>query len=130
MNEPAANVVEIPRWVRVVNAWPFGGPRPSRRDILLIEMALVGLATVLFVVSFLVSAEPVASMLRAGAAFELFCAYLVSWQVRINDTYRMWPGSPNVAPERPRTWRGRIAEYAFAFGVAGLVIAIVCWIAL
>ena len=130
MNERAANLVEIPRWVKLLNGAPFGGPRPSRRDILLVEAFVVGLAIGLFVASFFVTTEAVAKILRAGAAFELVVGYLVSWLVRLKDTYQMWPGLPGASPDRPRTWRSKVAEYSFFFGVSFLFVAIVCWVAI
>src|SRR5262245_55083353 len=120
MTEPAINVVPVPRWARLLHTWPtFGGPRPSRRDVLWVEGAVISLAIILFAASFLPSSDGVTSILRAGAAFELACGYVCSLFIRVADTYQMWPGSPGAPPEqlRPRTWRNRIAEYAFAFGL-------------
>ena len=110
MTEPTTDFVEIPNWARLLNGQlSFGGPHPSRRDVLLVEAFVVSLGLILFVASFLVATDTVAGILRAGAAFELVCGYLVSWVVRIKDAYRLWPGSPGAAPERPQTWRSRIA---------------------
>jgi len=131
MTEPAVHLVTVPRWARLLHTWPsFGGPRPSRRDVLLVEAFVVTLAIVLFVASFLVTSEGVAKILRVGAAFELVCGYLVSWFVRVADTYQMWPGSPGAPPPPPaRTWHNRLAEYAFAFGLGLLAIVLACWAA-
>ena len=126
MTETADHIVPVPRWARLLHTWPsFGGPRPSRRDVLWVEAAVMTLSIILFAASFLPSAEGTASILRVGAAFELVCGYLVSLFIRVADTYQMWPGSPGAPPESPpRTWRHRIAEYAFAFGLGLLAIVL------
>jgi len=132
MSEPVVPGVPVPRWAKLLHTWPsFGGPRPSRRDVLLVEAFVVTLAVVLFAASFLVTTDGVARILRVGAAFELVCGYFVSWFVRIGDTYQMWPCSPGVASQalRARTWGNRIAEYAFAFGLGLLAIVLACWAA-
>lgn len=126
MTETAVHA-PVPRWARLLHTWPtFGGPRPSRRDVLWVEAAVISLAIILFAASFLPSTDGVANILRTGAAFELACGYLVSLFVRVADTFQMWPGSPGAPPELPqqRTWRNRIAEYAFAFGMGLLAIVL------
>ena len=131
MSEPVVPGVPVPRWAKLLHTWPsFGGPRPSRRDVLLVEAFVVTLAVVLFAASFLVTADAVARILRVGAAFELVCGYLVSLFVRVADTYQMWPGSPGAPPALPpRTWRNRIAEYAFALALGMLAIVFAGWAA-
>ena len=131
MTEPAVHSVPVPRWARLLYTWPsFGGPRPSRRDVLRVEAAVIGLAIILFAASFLPTADGAASIFRVGAAFELVCGYLVSLFVRVADTYQMWPGSPGAPPDLPpRTWRGRIAEYVFAFLMGLLAIMFASWAA-
>ena len=131
MTEPAVHSVAVPRWARLLHTWPsFGGPRPSRRDVLWVEAVVIGLAIILFAASFLATADGVASILRVGAAFELVCGYLVSLFVRVADTYQMWPGSPGAPPALPpRTWRNGLAEYAFAFALGMLAIVFAGWAA-
>ena len=131
MSEPVVPGVPVPRWAKLLHTWPsFGGPRPSRRDVLWVEAVVIGLAIILFAASFLATADGVASILRVGAAFELVCGYLVSLFVRVADTYQMWPGSPGAPPALPpRTWRNRLAEYAFAFALGMLAIVFAGWAA-
>jgi hypothetical protein len=131
MTEPAVHIVSVPRWARLLHTWPsFGGPRPSRRDVLWVEALVVALAIILFAASFRVTSDGVAQILRVGAAFELVCGYLVSLFVRVTDTYQMWPGAPGAPPEPPpTTWRNRVAEYAFAFGLGLLAIVCAGWAA-
>ena len=133
MNKSSDDFVEIPRWARLLNdGLTFGAPRPSRRDAHLTEAILIGCAVILFAVSFLVSSDVVAKLLRFGGFFELVCGYLTSVLIRTQDTYKLWPGSRGVPSESQpphRTWRRRAAEYAYFYGIGILGIVIACWIA-
>jgi len=88
-----ADFVEIPRWVRVLNAWPFEGPRLQRREIHLVEAICIGAAALVFLVSFLLASEATAHAVRAGAAVAFAAGYLASVFIRILDAHRLWPGS-------------------------------------
>ena len=121
--------VEIPRWVRLLHdrLW-FGGPRWSRRDFLVVEVLCLVLAVVPFGASFLVPQNAAVSAVRIIAIAPVICAYLVALSIRMCDRYRLWPGSENAPPEKPRTWRTIAAEYAFMFGVGILGTAIILWL--
>lgn len=123
--------VEIPRWVRIVDdtRW-FGSPGPSRRDAHLIEMFNLGLAVVFFAASSLVTSGKVMSILRVGAVILLLCAYMVSRYIRVSDRYRLWRWAEGAAPLPTRTWKTRVAQYGYAFGVGLLSIALICWLAI
>lgn len=126
VNQPTDEFIEIPRWLRLLSdrLW-FGGPRLSRRDVLLIEaLCIVGAATT-FAASFLVPLGARASVFRMSAVVPLVCGYLTAVSIRMSDRYRLWPGSQNAPPETPRTWRSIAAEYAFfvAVGILGIVMA-------
>jgi hypothetical protein len=56
------------------------------------------------------------------------CCYLVAVSIRMYDRYRLWPGSENAPPEKPRTWRTITAEYAFMFVTGILGTAIILWV--
>ena len=103
----------------------FGGPRWSRRDFLVVEVLCLLLAAVPFVATFLVPQDARVSAVRIIAIIPVMCAYLVALSIRTCDRYRLWPGSENAPPERPRTWRTVAAEYAFMFGVGILGTAII-----
>lgn len=81
--------VEIPRWVRVLNAWPFEGPRLQRREIHRIEASCIAAAALVFLVSFLVASESTAGAVRTGAAVAFAAGYGVSVFVRILDAHRL-----------------------------------------
>lgn len=83
--------IEIPRWVRLLNAWPFKGQRPSRRDVRLIEAFCIGAALAAFAVSFAVRSEAAAHDVRMGAAVALAAGYFASLFARILDAYELWP---------------------------------------
>jgi transcriptional regulator with XRE-family HTH domain len=121
--------VEIPRWVRILHdrLW-FGGPRWSRRDFLVVEALCLVLAAVPFAASFLVPQNAGVSAVRIIAIVPVICAYLVALSIRMCDRYRLWPGSENAPPVKPRTWRTIAAEYAFMFGVGILGTAIALWL--
>ncbi len=91
MKTPTGDFVEIPRWIRALNAWPFAGPRLSRRDVHVVEGLCIAIAAVVFSVSFLVQSEATANIVRAGAAVAFAAAYLVSVFVRILDAHNLWP---------------------------------------
>jgi hypothetical protein len=57
-------------------------------------------------------------------------AYLVSRYIRTSDKYRLWQvadGGVPVTPPRPRTWKNRVAFYAYCIGVGLLSVVLVCW---
>jgi transcriptional regulator with XRE-family HTH domain len=120
--------VEIPRWVRLMNdrLW-FGGPRMSRRDSLVIEALCVVFAVIALAVSFLVPQHARAAI-RIIAIVPVVCCYLVAVSIRMHDRYRLWPGSENATPKKPRTWRTITAEYVFMFGTGILGTAIILWL--
>jgi transcriptional regulator with XRE-family HTH domain len=134
LDKSSEDFVEIPRWVRLLSddRW-FAHSRLSRRDARVIEGFLVGLAVILFAVSFLARSAAVSKVLCAGAAFELVCAYLVTVSIRIIDKYNLWHGGRNSGgtPQQfHRTWRSRSAEYALMFGVGIAATAAIIWLAL
>ena len=90
MKNPDGDFVEIPRWIRALNAWPFEGKRLSRKEVLAVELLCIVLALSVFSVSFLVVPETKANVVRAGAAVAFAAAYLVSVFVRILDGYNLW----------------------------------------
>jgi hypothetical protein len=129
MNKSTDDFVEIPRWVRLLDGkrW-FGGPGLSRRDIHVIEAFCLACAVIVFVVSVMVASNATAKVLRTSAFLALVWGYLVSVNVRLGDTYKLWPGGEGAPPARQRTWRTRTAEYACLFGVGILGTAIICWL--
>ena len=129
VKQPADEFVEIPRWVRFLHdrLW-FGGPRWSRRDFLVVEVLCLVLAVIPFGVSFLIPQNAAASAIRIIAIFPVVGAYLVALSIRMCDRYRLWPGSENAPPEKPRTWRTIAAEYAFMFGMGILGTAAILWL--
>jgi hypothetical protein len=130
VNKTADEFVEVPRWVRLMDdtRW-FGSPGPSRRDAHLLELIIMGAAIVLFVASFLVTNDGVARILRVGAAIQLLAAYMVSRYIRLSEKYKLWPGAQGARPQVPRTWKSRVALYAYAFGVGLLSVVLICWLA-
>lgn len=130
MKQPTDEFVEIPRWARLLNAWPPGGPRPSRRDVQLVEAFCVGSAVIVFGVSFLVTTDMTAKVLRTGAAVGLLAGYLASVFVRILDAYKLWPDSGGGAPvPTVRSWRRATAEYAFLTAMTVLGVVLFYWLA-
>jgi transcriptional regulator with XRE-family HTH domain len=130
VNQSTGEFVEIPRWVRLLHdkLW-FGGPRLSRRDFLAIEAMCVVFAVIALAVAFLVPQNARgASAIRLIAVLPVGCCYLVAVSIRLYDRYRLWPGSENAPPEKPRTWGTITAEYAFMFGVGILGTAILLWL--
>jgi transcriptional regulator with XRE-family HTH domain len=128
VNQPTDEFVEIPRWLRLLNdrLW-FGGPRLSRRDFLIVE-ALCGVCAVIAItISFLVPPNARASI-RIIAIITVVCCYIVAVSIRLYDRYKLWPGAENAPPEKPRTWRTIVAEYAFMFGLGILSTAILLWL--
>ena len=85
--------VEVPRWVRTLNAWPFDGPRLSRREVRLVEIFCVLAALLVFAASFLVSSEVRASVVRTGAGIALLAAYSASLFARMLDAHNLWPAA-------------------------------------
>jgi len=124
--------VEVPRWARrVSDRFWAGGLRASRREILLLEGLLVGLGVAFLVASFFVGTSRVANVFRLGAAIEIACGYYVSIGTRVLDAYSLWPktgAAADAAPEPPRTWRRRTAEYAWLFGMGLATIVLTCWL--
>lgn len=130
MKTPTDDFVEAPRWIRLLDdsRW-FGGPRPSRRDVHVVEVFLMACAVAVFAMSFLVAADATAKILRGVAALELALAYLVSVFVRIADAYKLWPEAGDAGREqRPRTRRGRVAEYVYALGAAMAFVVVFRWL--
>jgi transcriptional regulator with XRE-family HTH domain len=130
VKQPTDEFVEIPRWVRLLHEklW-FGGPRWRRRDFLVIEALCLVFAVIALAVSFFVSRNSrETSAIRTIAILPVMCCYLVAVSIRMCDRYRLWPGSENAPPEKPRTWRTIAAEYAFMFGVGILGTGIILWL--
>jgi hypothetical protein len=126
VNKSPDELIEIPRWIRLLSdrLW-FGGPRLSRRDVLVIETLCIVGAVMTFAASFLVPLGARASAVRMSAIVPLACGYLTAVAIRISDRYRLWPGSENAPAEKPRTWLSLTAEYTFfiAAGILGIVMA-------
>jgi transcriptional regulator with XRE-family HTH domain len=129
VNQPGDEFVEIPRWVRLLHdrLW-FGGPRPSRRDFLWIEVFCLVAAAVGFGASFLVSQTARASTVRMCAAVPVVCSYVMAVSIRTYDRYKLWPGAENALPEKPRTWRSTTAEYTFFIAVGMLALLMTVWL--
>jgi transcriptional regulator with XRE-family HTH domain len=129
VNQPNGEFIEIPRWIRFLSdrLW-FGGPRLSRRDVLLVEAFCIAIAVITFAASFLVSVGARASVVRMTSVLNLICGYLIAMSIRMSDRYRLWPGSENAPAETPRTWRSVAAEYAFFItsGILGTIM--VAWL--
>jgi transcriptional regulator with XRE-family HTH domain len=85
--------VEIPRLVRLLNAWPFARPRLAQGQVQLVEVLCVALAAVVFMASFLLNSDPAVSAVRTGAAIAFAAGYFTSVFVRILDRYKLWPPS-------------------------------------
>ncbi|MGH6754143.1 MAG: helix-turn-helix domain-containing protein [Bradyrhizobium sp.] len=118
VDKAAEDFIEIPRWARLMNdRLYFGGQRLSRRDFHLVEWACLAIAVIVFAASFLVTEEARAHWVRMGALVAMLCAYFVSANLRLLDRYKLWPGSDNASPERPRTWRTISVEYAYFLGL-------------
>jgi hypothetical protein len=119
------NRADLPRWVRWFDdtRW-FGNSGPRKRDILAVELFLVGCAVLLFAASLAVDNGRVAGVLRAGALFEFVVAYLVTVWWRLCDRYQLW----HEGPPAPRTRGQRMAEYVYAFGVGLLSIVVILWL--
>ena len=120
--------IEIPRWIRLLHdrLW-FGGPRWSRRDFLVVEALCLVLAVIVLAASFLAE-HASASAVRMVAIGPVGCCYLVAVSIRVMDRYKLWPGSENAPPEKPRTWRTVTADYTFMFGVGIVSTAIILWL--
>lgn len=131
VNKTTDEFVEIPRWVRLMDdtRW-FGSPGPSRRDAHLLEAIIAGGAVILFVASLLITSDGGARVLRVGAVIEILVVYLVSRWIRLSDKYQLWPGAKGARPQAPRTWKSRVALYAYAFGIGLLSVVLFCWLAL
>ncbi|MET1161299.1 MAG: hypothetical protein ABWY48_02080, partial [Pseudoxanthomonas sp.] len=86
----AVEFVEIPKWIRTLNAWPFKGARLTRREVNAVEIFCIVMAILVFIASFL-TPEARANSVRFGAAVAFAAAYVVSVFVRILDAYDLWP---------------------------------------
>ena len=75
--------VELPRWVGFINdrLW-FGGPCPSGRDVRLIEVLCIACAVIVFAVSFLMTENGRAQVVRTGALVPFLCAHFLSVNIR------------------------------------------------
>lgn len=134
VNKTSDDYVEMPRWARVLNdtRW-FGGPHPSRRDVLLIEAFCIGCAVVLFVASFLVVSAATAKAFRQCGAVELACGYAVSVFIRLGDSYPLWRETGAAASgslRRAPRWRSAVVGYAYALGLAALFVLAFQWLVL
>jgi transcriptional regulator with XRE-family HTH domain len=129
MNKSTDGFVEIPRWVRFLDGkrW-FGGQGMSRRDVHAVEAFCLACAVAVSAVSFMVASNATAMVLRRCAILALVCGYLVSVNIRLGDTYKLWPGPGGAASACQRTWRTRTAECAYLFAVGILGTAILCWL--
>ncbi|HEX3397759.1 MAG TPA: hypothetical protein VHS76_13730 [Steroidobacteraceae bacterium] len=131
MNESADDdYVEIPRWVRIMSdRLYFGGQRLCRRDFRLVELLCIACGVIVFAVSFLITENSRAQVIRSCAFGAVLCGYFVAANIRILDRYKLWPGSKNAPPATPRTSRSRTAEYAFLFGIGILGTVTLWWLA-
>ena len=113
MKTSTQDFVEIPRWARILSGegWWKRRPLPGRRHMLTAEAFIVGLAAVYFLVSCVVTPEPIVELLRYGALAMLLVAYLQSALIRITDAYGLWPADGG-AEFRKRFF----AKKAFGFG--------------
>ena len=130
VNQPTDEFIEIPRWVRLLHGrlW-FGGPHWSRRDFLVVEALCLVLAAIGIGASFLIRPnERASAAIRMIPVILVACCYLVAVAIRMMDKYKIWPGSKNALPERPRTWRTIAADYFFMFGVGILTTGIAFWL--
>jgi hypothetical protein len=92
---------------------------------------LHGCGIVVLAVSFLITADSLATMFRVGATFQFVCGYLVSVSIRIVDTYKLWPAT-EISPWewRPvRTLRGTVMDYTFVLLVLISFFSVVFWLA-
>lgn len=130
VNQSTDEFIEIPRWVRFLHdrLW-FGGPRWSRRDFLVIEVLCLVFAVIGIGTSFLVRHNEMSSAaIRMIAIIPVVNCYLVAVAIRTMDRYKLWPGSKNAPPEKPRTRRTTAADYTVMFGVGILGTAIMLWL--
>jgi transcriptional regulator with XRE-family HTH domain len=90
--------VEVPRWLRVLSGegW-LNGPFPGRRDVHVLEAALIGLAVIHLVASFLVTSETAIEMHRGHALLQLLVCYFMSIWVRAVDAKKLWPADDGAA---------------------------------
>jgi transcriptional regulator with XRE-family HTH domain len=90
--------VEVPRWLRVLNGegW-LKGPFPGRRDIHVLEAALISLAVIHLVASVLATSETAIEMHRGHAFVQLTVCYLMSIWVRALDAKKLWPADDGAA---------------------------------
>ena len=100
----------------------------KRRDFLVVESLCLAFVAVALVTSFLVSGHAKQSALRLLAILPLAGCYLTAVSIRMYDRYRIWPGSENALPEKPRTTLSIAAEYAFFITVGLLGIAFAGWL--
>jgi transcriptional regulator with XRE-family HTH domain len=122
--------VEVPRWVRLMSdRLYFGGQRMSRRDFRIAELFCIACAAIAFALSFLITENWRAQMVRTCAFAAALGGYFAAANIRILDRYKLWPGDQNAPAETPRTWRSRTAEYAFLFGIGLLAALTLCWLA-
>ena len=123
--------VEIPRWVRIMDdtRW-FGGPGLSRREVLILEAFCAVAAVAALGLSFLMDSGARAGAVRVCSFVALACAYQVARYIRLSDKYRLWAGAGSAeSPPVRRTWRSRVAEYAYLFGVGIVGTVVICWLA-
>jgi transcriptional regulator with XRE-family HTH domain len=127
-DKSADEFVEIPRWVRILEGTQFfGSPRPNRPNVHLIETIVIATSVIFFGASLLTTPDGLTKIFRVGAIIELIIAYLVSRYIRFSDEYKLWPGTEDAQPQIHQTWKGRVAQYAYAFGVGILGIVMICW---
>jgi transcriptional regulator with XRE-family HTH domain len=129
MNRSMEDFVEIPKWVRLLDGkrW-FGGSGLSRRDVQVIEALCLACAVIVVAMSLMVASNATASVLRACGFVAVGCAYLVSLNIRLGDTYKLWSRVADAPPVRQRTWRTRTAEYVYLFVVGILGTVILYWL--
>jgi transcriptional regulator with XRE-family HTH domain len=131
MRQSTDEFVEIPRWVRRFNTfWHGGTPRVSRRQAHKMEGICIGAGVLFVVLSFLVTADFMKTILRIGAGFQFVVGYVVSVSIRVIDTYKLWPAAGMSMKEwwawRPaRTLRGTVIDYGFVLLVLGLFCGLV-----
>jgi transcriptional regulator with XRE-family HTH domain len=129
MSESSSEFVEIPTWVRLLDGkrW-FGGPGLSRRDLCVVEMFCLAGAIANLAGWLLTASGEKARMFGEVGFLSVLCAYAVSAVIRMGDAYRLWSDATECSNARRRTWRTKMAEYTYLFGVGIVGTAALFWL--
>jgi len=129
MSKSPNEFVEMPTWVRLLDGkrW-FGGPGLGRRDLHGVELFCVAGAVANLAGWLLTTSGEKAKIFGTLGLVSVLCAYAVSATIRLADAYRLWPDATGSSKTRPRTWRTKMAEYAYLFSVGIAGTAAIFWL--